>query len=142
MHRQDTVAVVMSARGAVAFSPGEEVRDLRGAQWVVRGNLEVLDATIEDGVLRSDTYPDALARVWAALRLPDVGDVLLSAAPGRSSPTGAAPTTSAAARTGRCTAATRSARWCSRARGRRPRAVVDRRCGGLVRDHFRLRSAA
>ena len=82
MHREDTVAVVMSRRGALAFSPGEEVRDVRGGEWVVRGNLEVLDARIEDGVLRSETYPDALARVWAALDCPTSGDVLLSAAPG------------------------------------------------------------
>lgn len=82
MHREDTVAVVMSQRGALAFAPGEEVRDARGAEWVVRGNLDVLDARIEDGVFRSDPYPDALARVWAALDCPTSGDVLLSAAPG------------------------------------------------------------
>jgi hypothetical protein len=51
-------------------------------EWVVRGNLEVLDARIEDGVFHSATYPDALARVWAALECPTSGDVLLSAAPG------------------------------------------------------------
>src|SRR3712207_3641608 len=44
MHKQDSVAVVMGERGALSFSPGEEVRDARGAEWVVRGNLDVLDA--------------------------------------------------------------------------------------------------
>jgi hypothetical protein len=71
MHREDSVAVVMGDGGAVAFAPGEEVRDVRGGQWVVRGNLDVLDARIEDGVFRSEAYPDALARVWAGARLPD-----------------------------------------------------------------------
>ena len=68
--------------GCCAFAPGEEVRDVRGGSWVVRGDLEVLDARIEDGVFRSEAYPDALARVWAALSCPTSGDVLLSAGAG------------------------------------------------------------
>jgi hypothetical protein len=82
MHREEGVAVVMRGDHALAFAPGEEVRDVRGGQWVVRGDLGVLDARVEDGVWRSDTYPDALARAWAALDCPTSGDVLLSAAPG------------------------------------------------------------
>jgi hypothetical protein len=82
MHREGTVAIVSSARGTLSFAPGQEVRDLRGAEWIVRGNLDVLDARVEDGVFHSDAYPDALARVWAALACPTSGDVLLSAAPG------------------------------------------------------------
>ena len=82
LHREQGVAIVTSARGALAFSPGEEVADVRGAQWIVRGNLDVLGARIDDGVFRSDAYPDALARAWAALECPTSGDVLLSAAPG------------------------------------------------------------
>ena len=35
-----------------------------------------------DGRLRTPAYPDALARVWAALLCPTSGEVLLSAAPG------------------------------------------------------------
>jgi hypothetical protein len=84
-HRQGAAAVVSSLRGALAFAPGSggaTTRDVRGGEWIVRGSPEVLDATIEDGVLRSDTYPDALARVWAALDCPTSGDVVLSAAPG------------------------------------------------------------
>ena len=82
MHRQDTVGVITSERGALSFAPGEEVHDARGASWVLRGNLEVLDGRVEDGVFRSEQYPDALARVWAALQCPTSGDVLVSAAPG------------------------------------------------------------
>jgi hypothetical protein len=82
MHREETVAVISSLEGALAFAPGEEVRDARGGEWVVRGNLEVLDARIEDGVFHSSAYPDALARVWAALECETSGDLLLSAAPG------------------------------------------------------------
>jgi hypothetical protein len=82
MHLEQGVAIVTSERGTLSFAPGEEVRDARGAQWVVRGNLEVLDASTDGGVFTSDPYPDALARVWAALNCPTSGDVLLSAAPG------------------------------------------------------------
>ena len=82
MHREQGSAIVASRRGVLTFAPGQEVRDARGAEWVVRGNLEALDATVQDGVFRSDAYPDALARVWAALDCPTSGDVLLSAAPG------------------------------------------------------------
>jgi hypothetical protein len=82
IHREQGVAIVTSPRGALSFAPGQEVRDARGVEWVVRGNLDVLDARVENGVWRSDVYPDALARVWAALECPTSGDVLLSAAPG------------------------------------------------------------
>jgi Type I phosphodiesterase / nucleotide pyrophosphatase len=82
LHREEGVAVVMRGDRALAFAPGEEVRDVRGAEWVVRGDLGVLDARVDDGVIRSETYPDALARAWAALDCPTSGDVLLSAAPG------------------------------------------------------------
>ena len=37
---------------------------------------------IEDGALHRPDYPDALARVWSALRCENAGDILLSAAPG------------------------------------------------------------
>jgi hypothetical protein len=42
----------------------------------------VLGLEVRDGVLRSASYPDALARVWSALRCPTAGDVLASATPG------------------------------------------------------------
>ena len=42
----------------------------------------MLDGTVRDGRLLTPSYPDALARVWAALTCPSSGEVLLSAAPG------------------------------------------------------------
>ena len=60
----------------------DPVVDVRGGEWVLRGNLDVLDGRVEDGVFRSETYPDALARVWAALECSTSGNVLVSAAPG------------------------------------------------------------
>jgi hypothetical protein len=73
---------IRGAAGELRFAPGGDVHDERGARWSIDGPLEVLDATLRDGVLRSHAYPDALARVWAALRCKTSGDVLLSAAPG------------------------------------------------------------
>jgi hypothetical protein len=62
----------------LCFHPGGEVGDLRGARWDLDGNLEALEATIEDGQLRSDAYPDPLARIWSALTAPHAGDFVLS----------------------------------------------------------------
>jgi Type I phosphodiesterase / nucleotide pyrophosphatase len=73
---------IRGAAGELRFAPGGDLRDGRGRRWSVDGPLRVLDARVEDGVLRSAAYPDALARVWAALTCPTSGDVLLSAAPG------------------------------------------------------------
>ena len=58
------------------------VVDVRGCGWEVEGELGVLDAQVEGGVLRSDAYPDALARVWSTLNAPHAGDFVLSLAPG------------------------------------------------------------
>lgn len=68
--------------GELRFAPGGDLHDERGGSWSIDGPLELLDARVEDGVLRSDTYPDALGRAWSALSCPTSGDVLLSAAPG------------------------------------------------------------
>ena len=73
---------IAGATGELRFAPGGDVRDERGGRWSVDGPLDVLDARVEDGILRSHAYPDALGRVWAALTCPTSGDVLLSAAPG------------------------------------------------------------
>jgi hypothetical protein len=73
---------IASARGELRFAPGGDLTDQRGGRWSVDGPLTVLDARRRDGVLRSPSYPDALARAWAALTCPTAGDVLLSAAPG------------------------------------------------------------
>jgi hypothetical protein len=68
--------------GELRFSPGGELRDPRGARWSVEGPLAVIDGRVEDGCLLTPSYPDVLARAWAALTCPSSGEVLLSAAPG------------------------------------------------------------
>lgn len=60
------------------FRPGEGVEDLRGGRWELSGELGVLAASVVDGRLRSETYPDPLARVWSALTAPHAGDFVLS----------------------------------------------------------------
>ena len=46
------------------------------------GDLDLLGLKIEDDQIRSATYPDAMSRVWSALRCPSAGEVLASARPG------------------------------------------------------------
>jgi hypothetical protein len=75
-------ASVWSARGELRFAPGDDFADLRGRRWSAQGELAALGARVRDGVFSSVDYPDALARVWDALRCETAGDVLLSAAPG------------------------------------------------------------
>jgi hypothetical protein len=68
--------------GELRFSSGGDTRDARGARWSVDGELEVLGASVSDGLLETPDYPDALARVWSALLCPTSGEILLSAAGG------------------------------------------------------------
>lgn len=75
-------AVVERGELALRFRPGGEVRDLRGGSWEVEGELEALAGSLEGGRLSSETYPDPLARVWAALAAPHAGDFVVSLAPG------------------------------------------------------------
>ena len=76
-------AVIRAPGGSeLRFAPGGEVSDARGEHWSVEGDLGVLAARVEEGLLLSPDYPNALARVWSALRCENAGDVLLSAAPG------------------------------------------------------------
>ena len=75
-------AVVERGEAALRFRPGEGTADLRGGSWEVEGELEALEATIENGRLSSATYPDPLARVWSALTAPHGGDFIVSLAPG------------------------------------------------------------
>jgi Type I phosphodiesterase / nucleotide pyrophosphatase len=60
----------------------DAVVDLRGGRWEIEGDLGVLKATVDGGRLRSEAYPDPLARVWSALNAPHAGDFVLSLAEG------------------------------------------------------------
>jgi hypothetical protein len=82
-HEAPREGVIASARhGELRFAPGGELTDLRGGRWSVEGALDAIEARVEDGRLLTPSYPDALARTWAALTCPTSGEVLLSAAPG------------------------------------------------------------
>jgi hypothetical protein len=72
-------ACLWTDRGDLRFTPGDQLTDGRGGSWDVEGNLAAIEAETRDGVVASRTYPDALRRVWAALRCPGAGDVLVSA---------------------------------------------------------------
>jgi len=74
--------IASRAHGELRFAPAGELHDERGRSWSVEGALATLGASVHDGLLRCPRYPDALARVWAALLCPSSGEVLLSAAPG------------------------------------------------------------
>jgi hypothetical protein len=67
---------------AGGHAPPDKVADCRGRSWQLDGDLETLAATLEDGQLRSDEYPDPLARVHAALIAPHAGDFIVSLTPG------------------------------------------------------------
>ena len=119
-HPDGEAAVARDASAASCASRrGGELADLRGERWSVEGDLGRSGSTrATDGVLRSERYPDALGRVWSALRCRDGRrGPAVGRARATSSSTGAAPTTSAAARTAPCTPTTRSARCCGAAPG-------------------------
>jgi hypothetical protein len=82
-HENPREGVISSPQhGELRFRPGDSVLDLRGGAWSVEGALAAIDGAIEDGLLSTPSYPDALARVWSALTCPNSGEVLLSATPG------------------------------------------------------------
>ncbi|HSS04532.1 MAG TPA: alkaline phosphatase family protein [Solirubrobacterales bacterium] len=74
----DVTAVVERHGERLRFCPGDEVADLRGGLWDTEGDLSVLEAAVEDGRIRSEEYPDSLARVFAALTAPHAGDLVIS----------------------------------------------------------------
>jgi hypothetical protein len=71
-------AVVERRGEGLRFRPGEDVADLRGGRWQIEGETAVLEASVEAGKLRSEAYPDPLARVWSALTAPHSGDFIVS----------------------------------------------------------------
>jgi Type I phosphodiesterase / nucleotide pyrophosphatase len=75
-------AVVERGGGRLRFRPGKAIADLRGGRWEVEGETAVLDAAVEGGVLRSEEFPDPLARIWSALTAPHAGDFVVSLALG------------------------------------------------------------
>ncbi len=76
---EDGEAIVRSGRGELRFSPGGELTDARGRRWSLRGEEAALELSTGTGEVDSDTYPDALGRLWSALACPHSGDVLVSA---------------------------------------------------------------
>jgi hypothetical protein len=68
--------------GELRFSPGGDLRDLRGGTWAVEGDERALELDTADGRVTSVTYPNALERLWGALACPTSGDLLVSATPG------------------------------------------------------------
>jgi hypothetical protein len=80
--RSNGEAVVRSERGELRFAPDGEFEDERGLSWSVEGEAAALELELGDGLVRAETYPDALARLWSALECPYGGDVLASAAMG------------------------------------------------------------
>jgi hypothetical protein len=78
----DGEAAVRSPDGELRFRPGGDLRDLRGGRWSVEGDLTVLRLAVEDDRVTSADYPDALGRVWSALRTRTAGELLVSARPG------------------------------------------------------------
>ena len=77
--REGDQACVWTERGELRFCPGNGERDVFGGTWDVDGMLETLELERADGVLDSRAYPNALARLWAALACASAGDVLVSA---------------------------------------------------------------
>jgi hypothetical protein len=77
--REDGRARVRSAAGELRFAPGDDLTDARGQGWAVKGDESVLELHTVKGRVTSQTYPDALGRLWSALACPHSGDVLASA---------------------------------------------------------------
>ncbi len=77
-HRDGDAAVVERGGERLRFAPGGPVADRRGERWRLEGDPAVLAASVEGGVFRSDEYPAALARVFAAVSSPQAGDFVVS----------------------------------------------------------------
>jgi Type I phosphodiesterase / nucleotide pyrophosphatase len=75
-------AVIERGGAELRFRPGNGVTDLRGMGWDVDGDLAVIDAALDGTEVSSAAYPDALARVWAALNAPQAGEIVISLAEG------------------------------------------------------------
>jgi hypothetical protein len=82
----DGEAVIRGRRGdatkELRFAPRGDLADLRGQHWSVEGDLDLLALSAREGRVDSAIYPDALGRVWSALRCHTSGELLASASPG------------------------------------------------------------
>jgi len=78
----EEAAAVERGGDKLRFRPGKQLADLRGARWDLDGDPAVLQASIEERTFRSDEYPDALSRVFAAVNAPHAGDFIVSLTPG------------------------------------------------------------
>ena len=78
----DGEVAVRNAQGELRFAPRGDLVDRRGDSWSMEGDASVLALEIDGGRVDSRRYPDALGRVWAALRCRTAGEVLASAKPG------------------------------------------------------------
>ena len=78
--RDDGEALVRSDRGELRFAPGGDLDRPRAAgAGRCRATRPCSSSRTENGEVGSETYPDALGRLWSALRCPHSGDVLVSA---------------------------------------------------------------
>ncbi|MET0305881.1 MAG: alkaline phosphatase family protein [Solirubrobacterales bacterium] len=78
----ERTAAVERGGEQLRFRRGDQITDLRGGRWDLEGDPAVLEATVEEGVIRSEEYPDPLARVFAAVTAPHAGDFIVSLTPG------------------------------------------------------------
>jgi predicted AlkP superfamily pyrophosphatase or phosphodiesterase len=80
MWRQDDAYVVESDRGRLRFRPVSSggVKDERGNRWELEGDLQAVDAVVEEGDVRTPEYPLAMWRVRSVLDLDRVGDVVVT----------------------------------------------------------------
>lgn len=53
--------------GALHFKKADEMKDEYDEKWKIRGNLEILDLKVKNGVITYHKFPDALARLYGAL---------------------------------------------------------------------------
>jgi hypothetical protein len=79
--REDGHAIVRQAGRELRFAPGGPLRDRRGGSWELEGDRATL-ALEGTETLGSETYPNALERIWQILGCVNAGDVVASAAPG------------------------------------------------------------
>jgi hypothetical protein len=78
---EDGHAVALHGGKRLRFTAGGPERDLRGGAWELEGDRTALGLAA-GGLLRSETHPNALERLWSLLHCVNAGDVVASAAPG------------------------------------------------------------